>query len=118
MENPRNLTTVVGNAVSLSCVPPTSFPIQVTIHWYHHYQQIVSGDGISIDSSGTIKFTSIRKSDEGMYFCDGTNSIVGVTRTSLQAYVTVHGKHICWINEWLLLLKIIIILFFFNVICV
>ena len=96
VQNPKSLTAVVGTGVSLNCVPPTSFPVLVTIHWYHNYQRIVPGGDISIDSSGTIKFANITKSDEGMYFCDGTNSHLGVTRTSLQAYVTVHGK---WLTE-------------------
>ena len=92
IQNPRNHTAVVGDAISIKCVPPTSFPVQVAIHWYHNYQVITQGAGISIDSSGTIKFTSIKKSDEGMYFCDGTNSHLQATRTSLPAYVTVHGR--------------------------
>ena len=85
---------MVGDVVSIKCVPPTSFPVQVNIHWYHNYQLITPGAAISIDSSGTITFLSIKKSDEGMYFCDGTNSYLHVTRTSLAAYVTVHGKQL------------------------
>lgn len=96
IQNPKSLTAVVGDDVSLHCVPPTSFPVLVNIRWYHNYQQIVPGGDIFIDSSGTIKFTSITKSEEGMYFCDGTNSHLHVTRTSLQAYVTVHGK---WLTK-------------------
>lgn len=94
IENPKNHTAKVGDVVSLKCVPPISFPVQVTIHWYHNYQQITPGSGISIDSSGNIKFVSIKKSDEGMYFCDGKNNVLGLSRTSSQAFVTVHGKHI------------------------
>ncbi|KAK2567085.1 Hemicentin-1 [Acropora cervicornis] len=90
IENPKNHTAKVGDVVSLKCVPPISFPVQVTIHWYHNYQQITPGSGISIDSSGTIKFVSIKKSDEGMYFCDGKNNVLGVSRTSSQVFVTVH----------------------------
>ncbi|XP_015754539.1 PREDICTED: Down syndrome cell adhesion molecule-like [Acropora digitifera] len=90
IENPKNHTAKVGDVVSLKCVPPISFPVQVTIHWYHNYQQITPGSGISINSSGTIKFVSIKKSDEGMYFCDGKNNVLGVSRTSSQAFVTVH----------------------------
>ncbi|XP_078361310.1 contactin-4-like [Oculina patagonica] len=90
VENPSNQTAVVGDAVSMKCVPPVSFPVQVTIRWYHNYQLITPGGGISVDSSGTIKFSAIKKSDEGMYFCDGTNSDLQATRTSSLAYVTVH----------------------------
>ena len=75
----------------MNCVPPASFPAQVTIHWYRDYQQITPGGDISVDSSGSIKFTAIKKSDEGMYFCDGTNSALQATRTSELAYVTVLG---------------------------
>lgn len=93
IENPSNRTAVVGDAVSIRCVPPISFPVQVTIHWYHNYQLIVpdAAATISIDSSGTIMLNSIKKSDEGIYFCDGTNSFLQVTRTSLPAYVTIYG---------------------------
>ena len=76
----------------MNCVPPVSFPPQVTIHWYHDYQLITPRGAISVDSSGSIKFTDIKKSDEGTYFCDGTNSDLQATRTSELAYVTVHGK--------------------------
>ncbi|KAJ7383462.1 hypothetical protein OS493_027623 [Desmophyllum pertusum] len=89
-ENPSNQTAVVGDAVSMKCVPPVSFPVQLTIRWYHNYQLITPGGDISIDSSGTMKFTAIKKSDDGMYFCDGTNSDLQATRTSSLAYVTVH----------------------------
>lgn len=94
IENPSNRTAVAGHAVSIKCVPPISFPVQVTIHWYHNYQLIApdaAAATISIDSTGTIMFKSIKKSDEGIYFCDGTNSFLQVTRTSLLAYVTVYG---------------------------
>ena len=94
MENPSNKTAVVGDAVSMKCVPPVSFPVQVTIRWYHNYQLITPSGGISIDSGGTIKFAAIKKSDEGMYFCDATNSDLQATRTSSVAYVTVHGGYI------------------------
>lgn len=90
IENPKDHTAVVGDAVNLLCVPPISFPVDVTIHWYHNYSQITPGPDVSIDSSGTIKFASIKKSDEGIYFCDGKNHILGVSRTSLPAFVTVH----------------------------
>lgn len=92
VENPSNQTAVVGDVISMNCVPPVSFPVQVTIQWYHNYQLITPGGGITIDSSGTITFAAIKKSDEGMYFCDGTNSDLQATRTSALAYVTVHGR--------------------------
>lgn len=92
VENPSNQTAVVGDVISMNCVPPVSFPVQVTIQWYHNYQLITPGSGITIDSSGTITFAAIKKSDEGMYFCDGTNSDLQATRTSALAYVTVYGR--------------------------
>ena len=100
IENPKDHTAVVGDAVNLLCVPPISFPVDVTIHWYHNYSQITPGPDVSIDSSGTIKFASIKKSDEGIYFCDGKNHILGVSRTSLPAFVTVHGWYISSVMEF------------------
>lgn len=94
VENPSNHTAIVGDAVSIKCVPPSSFPIQVSVRWYHNYRLITPGGSVSVDSSGTIKFTSIKKSDKGVYFCDGTNSRLHITRTSLPAYVTVLGKQV------------------------
>lgn len=76
----------------MSCVPPFSFPAQVTINWFHNYQLITPGGRITIDNSGTITFTSIEKSDEGSYFCDATNSVLHATRTSSVAFVAVYGE--------------------------
>ena len=76
----------------MNCIPPASFPVQVTIQWYHNYHLITPGGGISVDNSGSIRFTAIKKSDEGMYFCDGTNSVLQATRTSELAYITVKGR--------------------------
>lgn len=92
VENPSNKTAIVGDAVSMNCVPPVSFPVQVSIRWYHDYQLVTPGGRISVDSSGKIKFSAIKKSDEGRYFCDGTNSYAQATRTSELAYVTVYGR--------------------------
>ncbi|XP_022795071.1 Down syndrome cell adhesion molecule-like protein 1 homolog [Stylophora pistillata] len=89
-KNPTNQTAVVGAAIRMPCVPPVSFPVQVTINWYHNYQLVTPSSRISIDNSGTITFTSITKSDEGKYFCDATNSDLHATRTSSVAFVTVY----------------------------
>ena len=90
--NPSNHTARVGDSVSIDCVPPLSFPPQVTIHWYHNYQQIVPTAKITVSSAGTITFAAIEKSDEGSYFCDATNVHLQETRTSTLAYVTVYGE--------------------------
>ena len=78
----------------MKCVPPHSYPVQVVIHWYHNYQKIQPANGVTIDQSGTLSFTAIKKSDEGEYFCDGTNPVSQESRTSSVAHVTVNGKEL------------------------
>ena len=80
--------------MSMKCVPPHSYPVQVVIHWYHNYQKIQPANGVTIDQSGTLSFTAIKKSDEGEYFCDGTNPVSQESRTSSVAHVTVNGKEL------------------------
>ena len=93
LKSPINKTAKVGESVSLGCIPPHSYPAAVTIHWYKDYQQIMPRPGtVTISSSGTLTIVSVKKSDEGKYFCDGTNSVLQQSRTSGIAYVTVNGE--------------------------
>ena len=103
--NPSNKTAKVGDTVELKCGPPHSYPPRVTIHWYHNYQEIQPAAGITINQlSGSLTLASVKKSDEGKYFCSGTNTVSQETRASAVAYVTVNGKYhlVLVVSIWLL----------------
>lgn len=100
IENLKDYIVVVGDVVNLFCVFLISFLVDVIIYWYYNYLQIILGFDVFIDSFGIIKFVSIKKFDEGIYFCDGKNYIFGVLRILLLVFVIVYGWYISSVIEF------------------
>ena len=91
-QDPKDKTAVNGSNVELECDAPSHYPKNRIIYkWYNNYRVMTMNDRKKILPSGSLMFTPVLKSDEGVYFCEATNQYSRQTRTSKEAFLTVNG---------------------------
>ncbi|XP_050389224.2 cell adhesion molecule DSCAML1 isoform X1 [Patella vulgata] len=99
VQEPNSSTVFAGQSETLECIPPISIP-PATVTWYKDYQplKLRTGD-MSVSVVNTIPgnwdlhFSSVQRSDDGIYFCVAINNYsIPTSRTSRQAVLTVTGS--------------------------
>ena len=94
-QNPENKTVVNGSRVKMTCDAPSHYPTQISYKWYKEYRVVTGGGRLKILITGPLVFNPVLKSDQGVYFCEAYNPASHQTRSSIIAYLTVHGRFIC-----------------------
>jgi len=94
---PSDVTAVAGHETSLTCRPPTSFPV-ANVTWYKDgaLLQLSASARLfpaEVTSSGSLRFVNVQLDDGGQYVCVATNDFASrARRASAPATLTVLGK--------------------------
>ncbi len=89
-QQPQDTVATTSRVAVLNCIPPTSIPI-ATITWTKNFAEI-SDPRFQILTNGSLQISGVLLSDEGDYHCTATNQVLGISRTSQGAELTVLGK--------------------------
>ena len=94
---PSDVTAVAGQATSLLCRPPTSFP-PANVTWYKDGALLRLSARTrlfpaEVTSSGDLSFVNVQLDDDGSYVCVATNDFASrARRASPPAVLTVLGN--------------------------
>lgn len=94
MLQPADNTTVIGEIALLDCSSPPSIPSAV-ISWSRNFAQLNS-PRYQVLQNGSLMISDVELGDHASYTCTATNPLLGASRTSRGATLTVIGM-----REWL-----------------
>lgn len=89
--NPHSVQALIGNRVTLDCLPPKGFPEPV-ITWRKDEREVntQNNEKYQLTDSGNLNIENAQKSDAGFYQCVATNSVG--ERISKPARLSVYEK--------------------------
>ncbi|XP_034765138.2 hemicentin-1-like [Acipenser ruthenus] len=87
-QQPANVTAVEGEAVTLTCRPPSSRP-PATVTWFMNSRILKNKPHFTVLESGDLFFKRIQEVDRGIYFCRAANPYLGRSVSSGKLYLNV-----------------------------
>ena len=87
---PPDTVSIIGQDTILGCLSPPSLP-PATISWSRDFAQL-SDPRFQVQSNGNLLISALQLSDQDIYYCTATNTLLGTSRTSSGAVLTAIGQ--------------------------
>ncbi|XP_065647537.1 contactin-5 isoform X3 [Hydra vulgaris] len=89
LENPISQKKKVGESITFNCVPPIHYPDSLVVNWFKDFNVIFPNRRTVVLLNNSLTISNVQTTDEGMYFCQATNKVAMVYRTSKKANLEV-----------------------------
>ncbi|XP_057290568.1 protein sax-3-like isoform X2 [Hydractinia symbiolongicarpus] len=88
--NPTNAVVISGNAFTLNCFPPASYPANPDIIWFFNYKKIeINNNRNKLYVNGSLVTLGTSIKDQGKYHCEAVNKLTNEVRTSRKAFINI-----------------------------
>lgn len=88
--NPTDAVVISGNAFTLNCFPPASYPANPAIIWFFNFKKIeINSNRNRLYLNGSLVTMGTSVKDQGEYHCEAVNKLTNEVRTSRKAFVNI-----------------------------